>query len=87
MQFIDKHLAHMGKGLDILSSKYDKYTLMGDFNPNLSNNFGDSFLIAFSHKSLIKNQQSVTKIDLHPLPFIQCWLQVFLVIPGHHCLA
>ena len=22
-----------------------------------------------------------------PLPFVHCWLQVYLLIPGHHCLA
>ena len=33
--FIEKHLTHIGKGLDNLSSKYKDFFLMGDFNADL----------------------------------------------------
>ena len=43
LQFIDKHLTHIGKALNSLSNKYDDFILMGDFNADLLNNFVDSF--------------------------------------------
>ena len=43
LQFIDKHLIHIGKGFDSLSSTYDDYILIGNFNTELSNNFVDRF--------------------------------------------
>ena len=64
LQFIDKHLTHIGKGLDCLSSKYDDYLLMGDFNAELLNNFVDSFCRSYSRKSLIK-KPSKTQIIPH----------------------
>ena len=70
LQFIDKHLFHLGKGFDSLSSKYDDYTLMGDFNAELSNNFANSFCGSYSLKCLIKkptsfkNPDNPTAIDL-----------------------
>ena len=36
LQFTDKHLTQIGKGLDSLSTKYDDYILMGDFNAELA---------------------------------------------------
>ena len=42
-QFIDKHLTHIWKGLDSLSSKYDNYILIGNFSAESSNKFLDSF--------------------------------------------
>ena len=53
-QFIDKHLTHIWKGLDSLSSKYYDFILMGDFNADLSNYFVDSFCGSYSLKHLIK---------------------------------
>ena len=70
LQFIDKHLAHIGNGLDSLSSKYDDYILMGNFAAELSNNFVDNFCGSYSLKSLIKkptrfeNPDNPTRIDL-----------------------
>ena len=70
LQFIDKHLTQIGKGLDSLSTKYDDYILMGDFNAELSNNFVDSFCGSYSLKRLIKkpkcfkNPDNPTSIDL-----------------------
>ena len=70
LQFIDKHLTHIGKLLNSLSSKYDDYILMGDFNAELSNNLVDSFCGSYSLKSLFKkptcfkNSDNPTCIDL-----------------------
>ena len=70
LQFIDKHLTHIGKGLDSLSSKYEDHILMGEFNAELSNNFIDSFCGSYSLKNLIKkptcfkNPDNATCIDL-----------------------
>ena len=70
LQFIVKHLTHIGKGLNSLSNKYDDYILMGDFNAELSNNFVDNFCGCYSLKSLIKkpkcfkNPDNPTCIDL-----------------------
>ena len=43
--------------LDSLSSKYDNYILMGDFNAKISNNFVDIFCGFDSLKSLIKKSK------------------------------
>ena len=48
LQFIDKYLIQIGKGLGSLSSKYYDFILMDDFNANLSNNFVDSFCGSYS---------------------------------------
>ena len=63
LQFIDRRLAHMGKGLDSLSSKYFDFILMGDFNADSSNNFVDSFFRSYSLKSLIKTPASFKNPD------------------------
>ena len=60
LQLIDKHLTHIGKGLDSLSSKYDDYILMGDFNAELSNNFVDSFCGSCSLKNLHASKIQIT---------------------------
>ena len=70
LQFIGKHLTHLGKGLNSLSSKYYDFILMGDFNAYLSNNFAGSFCGSHNLKSLIKkltcfkNPDHPTCIDL-----------------------
>ena len=70
VQFTDKHLTNIWKGLDSLSSKYDNYILMGDFIAELSNNFVDNFCGPYCLKGLIKkptcfkNPDNPTCIDL-----------------------
>ena len=62
-------MTYIDKGLDSLSSKYDNYILMGDFNAELSNNFVDSFCGSYSLNSLLrkptcfKNPDNPTCID------------------------
>lgn len=63
LQFIDKYLTHIGKGLDSLSSKYDKYSWMSGFNAELSNYFVDFFCDSYSLKSLIKKATCFKKPD------------------------
>ena len=65
LQFIDKHLIHIWKGLDSLSSKYNDFILMDDFNADLSNNFVDSFCGSYNLKSLIKKPKCFKNPD-HP---------------------
>ena len=77
LQFIDKNLTHKEKGLDILSSKYDNYILMGDFNVVLSNNFVDSFCGSYGLKSFTHFFYKKT-IFCPSLDFLHIMLQIRL---------
>ena len=61
IQFIDKHLTHIGKEVDSFSSKYDDYTSIGDFNVELSNNLW--VLQPFQNSTIIETGLS----DFHKL--------------------
>ena len=65
LQFIDKYLTRIGKGLDNLSSQYDDFILMSDFNADLSNNFVDSFCGSYSLKNFNKKPTCFKSPD-HP---------------------
>ena len=69
-KFIEQHLCHLGKGLDSLSSKFENFILLGDFNAEVTNSFMANFCETYNVSSLIKkptcfkNPENPTCIDL-----------------------
>ena len=52
---IKSHLQELGKNLDLQSSKYDNFILLGDFNAEPSEKTMNDFLDIYSLKNLVKH--------------------------------
>ena len=66
---IPNHLQEIGNNLDLLSSKFDNYLLMGDFNaepnePAISNFYQIYNTKNIKEKTCFKNPENPTCIDL-----------------------
>ena len=68
--FINKHLDEIGKNLDLLSSKYDNFILLGDFNSEPCEQPMKDFFYVYNCQNIIKektcfkNPHSPSCIDL-----------------------
>ena len=63
MSHIKNHLQEIGKGLDLNSSKYDNFIVLGDFNVEMSNPHMSEFCALYNFTNLIKEPTCYKNVD------------------------
>ena len=60
---IQKHTVNLSKNLDFYSSQYENFIVIGDFNPEMTNNYLEEFCASYNPKNLIKEPTCFKNID------------------------